>query len=142
MVHVSHETHEAVEARLLRVIKSARLKVYEGLYAFEEFPLAQFAQKARPEALALVRDDKVWSQLVLSSGTGEQFRLFRFHFPPDADNSGFVGWLATRLKREFGTGVFVTCGLNSGDGGVFDYWGVPASVGDAIVAHVIELTSR
>lgn len=141
MVHVSHETDNQIEARLLRVLKSARLTVYDGVYAFDEFPLSEFPSKARSDALALVRDDAVWSQLVPSDGFGEQFRLFRFHFPADADNSGFVGWLASRLKREFGTGVFVTCGMNSNDGGIFDYWGVPASLGDAVVARIVELTS-
>lgn len=142
MVHVSHETDDQIEARLRRVLKSARLKVYDGLYAFEEFAPTGFPSQIRPDALALVRDDAVWSQLVPSTGAGEQFRLFRFHFPEGADNSGFVGWLATRLKREFGAGVFVTCGMNSQDGGVFDYWGVPARLGDAIVAHIVDLASN
>ena len=141
MVHVSQETEVETETRLLQVIRTARLKVYDGAYGFEEFPLSDFASKARADALALVRDDAVWSQLVPGNGAGEQFRVFRFHFPEGADNSGFVGWLATRLKRTFGTGVFVTCGLNSRDGGVFDYWGVPASLGDRVTAEVRRLCS-
>lgn len=142
MVHVSQETEEQTEARLLQVVKSARLTVHDGVYAFEEFPLVDFPTRARPDALALVRDDQVWSQLVPSQGLGEPFRVFRLHFAPDADNSGFVGWLATRLKRAFGTGVFVTCGMNSNDGGVFDYWGVPVSVADPVIAHVVQLNAR
>jgi hypothetical protein len=141
MVQVSHETDDETEKRLLRVIRSARLTVHEGLFAFEEFALSEFASRARPEALALVRDEQVWSQLLPGGGGGELFRVFSFHFPGVADNSGFVGWLATRLKRQFGTGVFVICGLNSNDGGVFDYWGVPADLGDAVIAHVVALSA-
>jgi hypothetical protein len=101
-----------------------------------------FATRARSDALALVRDDAVWSQLAPSNGPGERFRIFRFHFPEGIDNSGFVGWLASRLKLEFGTGVFVTCGQNSGDGGIFDYWGVPEMLGDVVTAYVSKLCAN
>jgi hypothetical protein len=62
------------------------------------------------------------------SGAPDSIALFSFHFPPDIDNSGFVGWLATRLKRTTGTGVLIVCGQNTQRGGVFDYWGVPTRV--------------
>ncbi|HUR42993.1 MAG TPA: DUF6196 family protein, partial [Aestuariivirga sp.] len=102
-----------------------------------EFPRSEFANKADQNALALVRDESVWSQLVPSSAVqGEKFCVFCFHFPKDTDNSGFVGWLASHLKRKFGTGVFVTCGQNTGDGGIFDYWGCPIALGKQIVAEV------
>ncbi|MGI5346709.1 DUF6196 family protein [Streptomyces sp. CA-250714] len=45
-----------------------------------------------------------------------------FHFPAAADNSGFVGWLASELKDQLGTGVAVLCGYNSAQGGIYDYW--------------------
>jgi hypothetical protein len=65
--------------------------------------------------------------------------LFRFHFPEGADNSGFVGWLATRLKLRFGTGVFVTCGQHRRDGGIFDYWGVPALLAAEVIREIERL---
>jgi hypothetical protein len=139
MVHVSHESVAETETRLLRVMQQARLKVYADVYGFEEFPLDAFAARARSDALELVRDDAVWSQLSPGDGPGERFRIFRFHFPEGVDNSGFVGWLASRLKLEFGTGVFVICGQNSGDGGIFDYWGVPEMLGDVVIAYVRKL---
>ncbi|MFM8819085.1 MAG: DUF6196 family protein [Phenylobacterium sp.] len=139
MVHISHESIAETEARLLRVMQQARLKVYADVYGFEEFPLDAFAARARSDALALVRDDAVWSQLAPGDGPGERFRIFRFHFPEGVDNSGFVGWLASRLKLEFGTGVFVICGQNSGDGGIFDYWGVPEMLGEVVIAYVRKL---
>jgi hypothetical protein len=133
MVDISHESPIQTELRLRTVMKVARLKVYPGLYAFEEFALGSFPTAARADALALVRDDNIWSQLVPCEIPGpDLFGVFRFHFPKGADNSGFVGWLATHLKRKFGTGVFVTCGQNSADGGIFDHWGVPA-----VLAHEI-----
>ena len=57
---------------------------------------------------------------------GERFALFSFHFPAGLDNSGFVGWLASELKRRLGTGVVVICGQNSERGGIHDHWGYPA----------------
>ncbi|CAB3869747.1 DUF6196 family protein [Achromobacter ruhlandii] len=140
MVNISRETSEQTEQRLRRVITEARLRIYPGTYAFTEFPLDDFPGAVREDALALVRDDNVWSQLIPSDGTHEEpFGLFRFHFPPGADNSGFVGWLATHLKNRFGTGVFVTCGQNHSDGGIFDYWGVPARLAEEVFREVRRL---
>jgi hypothetical protein len=137
MVNISQETPAEVDARLRRVFRLARLKVWDSPHAFVEFPLADFARRADPTALALVRDERVWSMLVPDDGTAaEPFALWCFHFPAGADNSGFVGWLATHLKAQFGTGVFVTCGQNSGDGGIFDYWGCPWALRDPVLAEV------
>ena len=47
-----------------------------------------------------------------------------------------VGWLASWLKKGFGTGVFVTCGQNSRAGGIYYYWGVPAVLGAPVIAAV------
>ena len=142
MVNISQETAQDTEARLRRVIQQCRLTVYEGAFEFEEFPLAEFGRRANHEALALVRDDSVWNQLVSADkNAAEPFALWRFHFPAGADNSGFVGWLATHLKRKFGTGVFVICGQNSQDGGIFDYWGCPLSLGDDIIKEIKVLVS-
>jgi hypothetical protein len=91
MVSVSRETPEQIDSRLRLIITQARLHLYPGSYAFLEFPLASFPAAARSDALAFVRDDEVWSQLVPTSDEGhELFAIFRFHFPPDVDNSGFV----------------------------------------------------
>lgn len=142
MVTITRETPEQMTTRLERVIQDTRLRVLHGSYAFEEFPLAEFAAKANEQALALVRDEQVWSQLVESGDPhAELFALWRFHFPEGADNSGFVGWLATHLKECFGTGVFVVCGQNSSDGGIFDYWGCPWALRDQVVGEVQRLVS-
>lgn len=143
MVHISNETQEQVDARIKKVISESDFKVYEGTYAFEEFPLDEFSTKASSQALALVRDTEVWSQLVPSSNQNlELFTVFSFHFDNCSDNSGFVGWLASFLKRELGTGVFVTCGQNSGRGGIFDYWGCPAELGKQAIAVVRKLITE
>jgi hypothetical protein len=140
MVDISRETPEDTEIRLLRVIREATLVVYPRPYAFLEFPLAEFPNAIRSDALALVRDDQAWCQLVpCDDETEELFGLFRFHFPEGADNSGFVGWLATRLKRQFGTGVFVTCGQNSQNGGIYDYWGVPSALANDITDEITKM---
>jgi len=141
-VHVSRETEAETDARLRRVIALADFVAYDGAFAFVESPAAGHPAAVRADALALVRDDDVWSQLVPAVGVGAEHAadacaLFRFHFPSGVDNSGFVGWLASRLKRELGTGVFVICGQNSGRGGIFDYWGCPLELRDDVL-RVIE----
>lgn len=126
---ISHETPQQTHKRLLRVIAAARLEVFDLAYAFDEFPLAEFPQKISSEAIAIVRDSQLWSQLIPAThSTQEQFAIFCFHFQSGLDNSGFVGWLASHLKQKLGTGVFVICGQNSQDGGIFDYWGCPLSI--------------
>jgi hypothetical protein len=85
----------------------------------------------------------VWSQLVPCDDPAEElFGLFRFHFPAGVDNSGFVGWLASLLKERFGTGVFVTCGQNKDEGGIYDYWGCPFDLRIPITAYVRDLTGQ
>ena len=87
-------------------------------------------QDADPDSLALVRYDTQWCELRpgRDSEDSERFVVWRVAFPDGGDNSGFVGWLATHLKRCLGTGVFVTCGSHPDANGVFDYWGAPASL--------------
>ena len=140
MVNISHETIEETDRRLRDVIRGVQLKVYKGPYAFMEFALNKFPLAVDPEALALVRDDERWSQLVpRRNDSAEAFTIFRFHFPAGLDNSGFVGWLATHLKRHLGTGVFVVCGHNPERGGIFDYWGCPLEVGEAVLSEIKNL---
>ena len=125
-MYVSQETTEQTDARLRRVIATADLTWHEGSFAFYEFSIEDFPAKEAANGLAFVRDNEVWSVLRAADPEAlEPFGLFSFHFQEDLDNSGFVGWLASILKRNLGTGVFVVCGQNSRRGGIFDYWGVP-----------------
>ncbi|WP_129788640.1 DUF6196 family protein [Promicromonospora panici] len=152
MVSISIETAEQIEARLVEVISEAELVVHDGSWTFEE---SVDPPVLTPETLAVVRDEDVWSSLVPApappdeAGDGasgaagaERFGLFSFHFPHAADNSGFVGWLASHLKQELGTGVFVVCGSNTSRGGIFDYWGCPDTLLADAVAVVERLRSR
>jgi hypothetical protein len=127
-MYISQESKEDVEKRLLNVIRDSQLHIFEQPYFFQEFPLTAFSS-LNSEALALVRDENVWSQLVPYDASlqnkAETFFVLSFHFPENIDNSGFVGWLATYFKECLGTGVFVVCGQNSQAGGIFDYWGFP-----------------
>ncbi len=137
MVDISHETLEEMHIRLRRVIRAAELKLYDESYAFAEFPLDQFPGRIDPRALAVIRDDEVWSQLIPNfTGSHQSFAVFRFHFPAMMDNSGFVGWLATHLKQRFDTGIFVVCGQNSGRGGIFDYWGCPWGLAEEVILEI------
>lgn len=137
MVSISSETPEQIERRLRSVIAAAELVVMEGVWAFHEAPLDK-PPALTSALLAVVRDEESWSWLTRAAPQDEEpFALLSFHFPPGLDNSGFVGWLASRLKQELGTGVFVVCGQNSQRGGIYDYWGVPALLRDE-AAHVVQ----
>ena len=137
MVQISHEKPKETEVRLLRVIANSSFITYDSTYVFEEFPLTDFVSKAREDALALVRDNEIWSQLIPSDDESKElFTVFSFHFDGCPDNSGFVGWLANHLKQKLGTGVFVTCGQNSKKGGIFDYWGCPVKLGEKAIKEV------
>lgn len=142
-MYVSHETPAQTDRRLRSVIARARLDVFDGAFRFVEFPGVDFPQRASLDALALVRDRDGWSQLVEAPSPGdEQFAVFCFHFDPALDNSGFVGWLATHLKHRLGTGVFVICGWNARQGGIFDYWGCPFNLKDAVLNEITALAAK
>jgi len=119
-MHVSQETPAQTHHRLLGVLARAEFEVIEGTFPHTDYPCSVFPA----EAIAFVRDEDVWSVLAPAvAGAPEPLRLFAFHFPTDADNSGFVGWLASHLKATTGTGVLVVCGHNGTRGGIFDYGG-------------------
>lgn len=137
-MYISQETAEQTEKRLKEVIRQADVKIFDGVYCFEEFPLQEYIFDRK--ALAVVRDEEVWSQLVETSDKNKElFKVFSFHFKDGFDNSGFVGWLASTFKKRIGTGVFVVCGQNTNKGGIFDYWGCPYEVKDQVIELVNEL---
>lgn len=145
---VTPETPEQTRERLLRVMAHARADALPGDYTFAEFPVAQFpahlASTLAGGALALVRDEAVWSALLPAPAhtrAEDRYAVVCFHFAAGIPNSGFVGWLASEFKRELGTGVFVVCGHNAADGGVFDYWGIPRSVAGQAIALVHAMQS-
>ncbi len=114
------------------MLSDADLIWHEGSFSFFEFSGDQPPFQSVEGTLAFVRDGEVWSVLKPSaSDLEENFTVFSFHFPEGVDNSGFVGWVATHLKRHLGTGVFVICGQNSRRGGIFDYWGIPLQMRNA-----------
>ncbi len=126
MVDISHESPQANEDRLRRVIAAAQLVVLDGAYAFAEGD--PHTDPSAQDALVLVRDGDAWSWLAPAGDSrGERFTVFSFHFPGTGDHSGFVGWLAATIKRELGSGVFVVCGYNSGRGGVSTTGVAPSS---------------
>jgi hypothetical protein len=142
-MYISQESVHQIHARLGYVLAESDLIVYEDPYAFVEFNVSRFPEELIPQALAFVRDEDVWSALVPSSSIEqEQLMLFRFHFKPGLDNSGFVGWLASHLKASLGTGVLVVCGQNSPRGGIFDYWATPWSIGKQVIAEIERLRAE
>jgi hypothetical protein len=143
MVSISKETSEQTHARLLRVIARARFIIHGGTYAFKELPLDDFPGEpilGRWRTCGTTR--YVASSSRPTTPSAELFKVFGFHFEGIEDNSGFVGWLASYLKRELGAGLFVVCGHNSKRGGIFDYWGCPAELAEPVTRQIRLLIDR
>ncbi len=127
-MYISVETPEETDHRLRRIAALMEVEVLDGVWWYQELAPDEDPSRVRPDAIALIRGRNGWSQLVpLRSGdnASERFRIWCCHFPEAADNSGFIGWLASRIKRRTGSGVFVVCGSSAADGGIYDYWGCP-----------------
>ena len=140
-MYISQETREQTEKRLVQVLKNATLKIFEEPYFFKETNVTDFYFD--PKALAMVRDFEVWSYLIpAESDKTENFKIFSFHFKEGLDNSGFVGWLASKVKEELGSGLFVVCGQNSGKGGIFDYWGCPIEIEKEVINFIKALSKE
>jgi hypothetical protein len=138
VVSISDERAVESERRLLAVLRAAEVVHLEGSWGFQ-----RDIDQAPPQAVATVRDDEGWCALApAASGSGERFGLTRTTFPADVDNSGFVGWLATTIKRRLGSGVFVVCGDNPGRGGIFDYLGYPIRIADEVRGLIDDLRSQ
>lgn len=140
MVDISNETAQETDSRLSALLPDCRVTVHKPLYGWVALPPRVHPFGVRDDALALVQDQGTWSQLVPADDESlELFKIFTVHFPERLDNSGFVGWLASRLKSEFGTGVFVVCGYNPDDGGIYDHWGCPAAIAAEVLDSVRKL---
>jgi hypothetical protein len=135
MVAISREHPVETERRLRRVIRAADVTHLEGAWAFR-----RFAGEVPADALATVRDADGWCALVpTDDSAAERFALTLTTFSDAIENSGFVGWLATAIKRGLGSGVFVVCGHNPRRGGVFDYLGYPLAVAGDVRALIDDL---
>ena len=72
-MYISSETPEQTDNRLRKVIQTSELKIYDVEYFFKECPIEKFELDER--ALAIVRDEEVWSFLIPSeSSETENFK--------------------------------------------------------------------
>lgn len=139
MLYINSESPEETTARLLRVLATATITWLPTAYKFEEIPAgSRPAEFGGDEALAWVRNQDVWCRLLPTNPeqTSDAFGLLQIQFPEGTDNSGFVGWLAGHLKQALGTGVFVICGYDSRNGGIYDYTGFPWELTELVRAEI------
>jgi hypothetical protein len=128
VVSISRERAVQSERRLRRVLRAAEVVHLDGVWSFR-----RFEGEVPAAAVATVQDTDGWSALAPGSAIGaERFALTRITFSAVIETSGFVGWLATTVKRRLGGGVFVVCGDNPARGGIFDYWGYPIEIAGAV----------
>ena len=138
MVDISDEREVETERRLRRVLAAAVVEDVAGEWRFVRYD----GEVAPARALATVSDADGWCALVpADEGPDERFALLQITFRRGLDNSGFVGWLASAIKRATGSGVFVICGDNPDRGGIFDYWGYPPAVAGGVRAAIASLAS-
>ena len=137
-VSIKTESYTEWEENMMDVLRTSEFQVMEDLYCYKN--VEHDSVRVDNNVLAFVRDSEHWSCLILadsdSQEDNEKYKLFCFHFKQDKDNSGFVGWLATKIKKKFGSGVFVVCGFNSDHGGIYDYWGCPIEIGQKVVNYI------
>src|SRR5262245_1621605 len=112
-----NETANDAQGRLLQVVAHADFEVLPELYAF--IPIPGGPGKVRDDAIACVRDGTGWGELVPADEPAPAmvFKIFAFHFHPDDDATGFVGWLHSHLARTTGAGHIVVCGRSLRGGG-------------------------
>lgn len=135
---VTAETPAQANERNRRVLQTAKLTWLSGRFVFAPCSPNRADQAALDDdTLAVIRDGSRLSSLRRRrlEDEGGTIRVFSVHFPPKATNSGFVGWLATEIKNETGSGVGVVCGFDSQVGDLFDYWCVP----DEVAGRVLEV---
>lgn len=134
MVTISREASAQAEARLRAIFRGSGVRWLPGYWSFLEGEEASLVDGG---SIAVVRDEGRLSALcpaVEARADLERFEVFRVVLPAGADDSGFVGWLASRIKAVTGSGVFVVCGHDRERGGVFDYYGVPEAAADDVRA--------
>jgi len=66
-MYISNETVDQTEKRLKKVIQTADFRIFDKSYYFKEVPVTNF--EFETEALAIVRDQDVWSFLIPSVST-------------------------------------------------------------------------
>ncbi len=138
MVLGACERSVVTEQRLLNVLRQSSVTHLPDVWSF-----VRFDGVLPSGTLAAVRDRDGWCALVTAEfPDADRFRLTSIVFPAGVDNSGFVGWLASTIKRSTGSGVFVVCGDNPGRGGIFDYIGYTIEVADAVAAFIDSLHSQ
>lgn len=63
-MHVTRETPAQIDRRLRTVASTMNLELLDGDWWYEEFPADRFQARVRSDAVALVRDEDGWCQLV------------------------------------------------------------------------------
>jgi hypothetical protein len=142
------ETTGQVHHRLCGVIAASRFDVLAQPHAWQ--PLGASSQLPS-DALAAVRDGASWYALTPAThDAAGAYRVVAFHFAEGSNASGFVAWLAGRMKQQADTGAMVVCGFDARATaalwqtslGLFDYWGCPWSKGDDVIALIERLRSE
>lgn len=133
MLYVSRETPEATAKRLASVLARSTVTWFPEPYRFEELPSGSQRGIDDP-AVAWLRNGTTCSRLVRTNphAVDQPYGLIQIRFPEGVDNSGFVGWFVSHLKRALGIGVFIICGYDQKEGGIYDDTGFPWNVAESV----------
>ncbi|MEB3245755.1 MAG: DUF6196 family protein [Vampirovibrionales bacterium] len=133
-VYISKETATQTEARLKALLPKVAFQWLDSPHQYD----TQMQPLAQNQALA---------QLVTPSGALEALQpcdatqsdalaIALLTFPSGHDNSGFVGWFASQLKKATGSGLVVISGAHH------DYFGFPWQAKDAIQAWLNDFSQQ
>jgi hypothetical protein len=142
-MNIENEKPEQTHERLLKVIADSEFKIFHDTYVFDEFPINEFPNRADLSAIAYVRDESVWSQIVPSTDSSKQlWKTIRFRFKKNSKTIGFIAWLSGYLKEKLGVGLCVICGWNSDIAGVYDYWLCPVESSKLVIEEIHNLINQ
>jgi len=138
MINISDETAIATKIRLARLMPSVVVRRLPARFAFSED--AEPVNWAAGD-LAVIRGEdgrSVVRPAADDAPADNTLDAFEIRFSTPSDNSGFIGYLASRLKEMTGAGSVVLCGAEQGR--IFDYYLVPTPVAALAGRYLDHLT--
>ena len=138
MISIAYENPIATKIRLGLLMGSVSVKHFPRPFEFASSPervgwkagsLAAVQGRQGYSVVRLVADDVV---------PDTTLDVFEIRFATQSDNSGFIGYLAGRLKEVTGSGCIVLCGAESER--IFDYYLVPTPVAPLARKYLDHLT--
>jgi hypothetical protein len=107
MTTVKIETNSKLIERLYYVLKQSEFVEFDELYYFKQF---EETPNLENNALSYIRNGNYWTGLIeAEDDRTENYKIFCFKVNTTSNNSGFLGWMATEIKKKLGISIIVFC---------------------------------